>query len=386
MDINPFIKFSLIIYIFRTLKKLLFLLLLAFATKSQVLKDPVAKAWIIDGLNKTYNFQFAEAEEIYAKIKAKYPNNPAYNTLMHMMLYTQYAPVADSPKAKAQYIFHLNKALELSEKQIEKNENDTEGIFFMLSSLGSLAAWQADNDEMMKAVNTARKAFPYMKKGMKLTEVQADFLYTTGLYNYYIEQYPEDHPIVKPFMIFFSDGNKKLGLSQLELCSKKAVFTNIEAAYYANYIYLKHENRPDKALNILNNLVEKYPNNLLFKAKQAECMIAIARVEPAKVIINELLATSGRIYPVMAQILKGIIEEKFNKNDKEATISYKKGLKTPADVRYTQDYHAMAYLGLGRISLREGNKTLAKAYLKKAIELSEYTSTTSEAKRLLKTL
>ena len=368
------------------MKQIFLFLIISFFSHGQVLKDPIAKAWIVEGLNKTYNFQFAEAEEIYAKIKAKYPNSPTYNTLMHMMLYTQYAPVADYPKAKAQYLYHLNKAVELSEKLAEKNENDTEGIFYMLSSLGSLAAWQADNDEMMKAVNIARKAFPYMKKGMKQLDAQADFLFTTGLYNYYIEQYPEDHPLVKPFMIFFTDGNKKLGLSQLELCSKKAVFTPVESAYYAAYIYLKHENRPDKAFIFMNGLSEKYPNNLLFKTRLAECYIGLNKMDKADEIATSLLNSSGRIYPVAGNIFKGILHEKFEKNDKEATLFYRKGLKTPSDVRYTQDYHAMAYLGLGRIALREGKKTLAKEYLKKALEQSEYTTTKAEAKKLLKLL
>ena len=256
----------------------------------------------------------------------------------------------------------------------------------MLSSLGSLAAWQADNDEMMKAVNTARKAFPFMKKGMKLTEVQPDFLFTTGLYNYYIEQYPEDHAIVKPFMIFFSDGNKKTGLAQMELCSKKALFTPSEAAFYSSYIYLKHENRPEKALSFMNSLLEKFPNNLLFKSKQAECLVGMGRYEQAQNVVNELRKTSGRVYPVAGDVLQGIIEEKLNKKDREASLHYKKALKTPTDVRYTQDYHAMAYLGLGRIALRENNKVNAKAYFKKADEMSEYTSTSAEAKKYLKDL
>ncbi len=352
----------------------------------QILKDPIAKNWIVEGLDKTYNFEFIEAEEIYNKIKAKYPNNPAYSTLMHMMLYTQYAPIKDFPKAKSQYLFYLNKSVELSEKLIEVNENDPEAIFFMLSSLGSLAAWQADNNEMLKAVNTARKAFPYMKKGMKLTEVQSDFLYTTGLYNYYIVQYPEDHPIVKPFMIFFSDGNKKLGLHQLDLSSKKSLFTNTESAYYSAYIYLKHEARADKAMVFINNLVLKYPNNLLFKIRQAECLIDLNKIELAQPIVNELITKTGSIYPVTGNIFQGIIEEKFKKNDKEAAILYKKALKIKPDLRYTQDYHAMANLGLGRIALRENNKKMAKEYLKKVLEMSEYKMTTIEAERLLKGL
>jgi tetratricopeptide (TPR) repeat protein len=364
----------------------LLLLIFSFQTFSQILKDPIAKNWIMDGLDKNYNFEFNLAEESFAKLQAKYPQSPAYSTLMQMMLYNQFAPIKDNPKAKSLFLFHLQKAVELSEKLIKKNENDPEAIFFMLSSLANLAAWQADNDEMMKAVNTARRAFPFMKKGMKQTEILPDFLFTTGLYNYYIEQYPDDHPLVKPFMIFFSDGNKKLGQQQLDLCSKKAVFTAVEANYYSVYINLKHETRPEKALVTIEQLLAKYPNNLLYKTRKAETFIALNRFEMALPIITELIKANGKVYPVAGNIFAGILEEKWKKNDKEAEILYRKALKVPVDIRYTQDYHAMAWLGLGRIALRASKKDLAKTNFKMAMKLSEYQSTTKEADKYLDSL
>ena len=341
---------------------------------------------IVEGLDKTYNFEFEAAEEIYNKIHLKYPSNPAYATLMNMMIYVQHAPIKDNPKAKARYLFFLNKSVELSEKMIAKDENDPEAVFFMLSSLGNLAAWQADNDEMLKAVNTARRAFAYMKKGMKMTEIQTDFLFTTGLYNYYIEQYPEDHSFVKPFMVFFSDGNKKLGLQQLELCSKKALFTAVEASYYSVYINLEHESKPEKAFAIMNQLCSKYPNNLLYKTKLAESLIALNKLEAAQPLVAELMKTNGRFYPVAGNVFQGIIEEKLKKNDKEAQMFYKKALKTPPDLRFTQNYHAMAWLGLGRIALRENKKSVAKDNFKMTLKLSEYKSVNNEAQKYLKGL
>jgi tetratricopeptide (TPR) repeat protein len=362
------------------------LFFITYYSPAQLLKDPTAKTWVIDGLNKAYNFQFTEAEEQYIKIKSKYPASPAYHVLMQMMLYSQFAPIKDNLKAKNQYIYHLNKSLELAENMIDKNENDTEAIFYMLSSLGSLAAWQSDNDEMMKAVNTARKAFPYMKKGMKLIDIQSDFLYTTGLYNFYIEQYPEDHPLVKPFMIFFSDGNKKLGLQQLDNCSNKAIFTYAEASYYSAYIYIKHESKYEKALQFINQLTEKYPNNLLFKSRKAECLLFLNKTDLAQPLVEELVKSNGKVYPLIGHTLQGVLDEKHNKSDKAAQIEYRKALKIPLDVRFTKDYHAMAYLGLGRIAIREKQNSQAKAFLKKAIDLSEYKSITAEAKILLKKL
>jgi tetratricopeptide (TPR) repeat protein len=368
------------------LRFLLLFVFISYHLSGQILKDQTAKNLIIEGLDKAYNFEFAAADEIYSKINARFPANPAFATLMQMKLYTQFAPIKDNPKAKAQYLFYLNKSIELSEKMIQKNDKDPEGIFFMLSSLGNLAAWQADNDEMMKAVNTARKAFSFMKKGMKLTEVQADFLFTTGLYNYYIEQYPQDHPLVKPFMIFFSDGNKKIGLQQLELCAKKAVFTAVEANYYNCYINLKHETKPDKALGLISQISAKYPNNLIFKTKHAEALIALGKYEQAQPIVTDLIKAGGHLYGVAGNILQGLLEEKWKRNDIEALNYYKKGLKIPFDIRYTQDFHAMAWVGLGRLALRENKKNIAKDHFKTALKISQYQSTTREAEKYLKDL
>ncbi len=362
------------------------LMFLAMPAKAQILADQQIKAVITEGLDYCYNFEFEKAKASYAKVQQKYPNSPAYATLMHMLLFTQYAPVKDYPKAKALYLQYLHKSVELSEKLIAKNENDPEAIFFMLSSLGSLAAWQGDNDEMMKAVNTARKAYPYMKKGLKLTDKQADFMFTSGLYNYYVEQYPEDHPIIKPFMIFFSDGNKKLGIQQLEACNQKAIFTFNEAGYYYAYINIKHENRPDKALAMLEKLHQKYPNNLLYLSRIAECLVATGRYTEAKKLTERLAKENGNVYPMAALVCEGIIHEKHDKNDIQAQAHYQKALKYPIDVRYTQDYHAMAYLGLGRIAIRAKKNKEAQTYLNKAISMSEYQSTTAEAKRLLKSM
>jgi tetratricopeptide (TPR) repeat protein len=354
---------------------------------AQILADASAKALISEGLAYSYNFEFEKAKTIYAKIEQKYPQNPAYHTLMHMMLYQQYAPVAQNTKVKAQYLFHLNKAVELSEKFIKKNENDPEAMFFMLSALGSLTAWQADTGETMKGVNTARKVYPYMKKGLKLTEKQPEFLFTSGLYNYYIEQYPEDHPIVKPFMVFFSGGNKVLGMQQLEACYHKALFSYAESGYYYAYLQLKHENRPERALKMLSPLLSRFPNNLIFQVRYIECLLALGKYNEAQPLLEKLRQFSiGNFYPVAVAVFDGILKEKHEKNDAFAEQVYHRAIKFAPDPRYTQDYQAIAHLGLGRIALRQKKPDIAKKHLNIAENLAEYTATKAEAKRLLKAL
>jgi tetratricopeptide (TPR) repeat protein len=364
---------------------ILFLALGLVRVHGQILQDISIKSSISKGLAATYNFDFAEAREHYQKVQAKYPQSPAYATLMHMMLYAQYAPVKDYPKAKAEYLKYLNMAIGLSETYISKNENDPEAIFFVLSNLGSLAAWQADMGDMMKAVNTARKAFPYMKKGLKLNEKFPDFYYTSGLYNYYIEQYPIDNPIVKPFMVFFTDGDRKLGLKQLELCTQKALFTGVEASYYQAYIYIKHENKFTLALQNINELLAKYPNNLMLKTRKAECLTFLGQYQAAEPFLEQIQKHSGNVYQVAYHIFKGIISER-QQDLAAAKQHYQKAIKYPEDPRYTKDYLGLAHLGLCRIAIHEKKTAEAKAHLKRAEDQIEYLSSKTEAKRLDKIL
>lgn len=338
---------------------------------AQILQDVEYKNKIVQALHKMYNFEFAETDKYINQIKEKYPNSPCAYTISYMKLYLQYAPLSQHPQIQKVYLANVNKALELAEKTLNTNPNDVECTFFAMSALGNLTAWQADSDQMMKAVNTARLAFPLVKKGMKMIEVQNDFLFTTGLYNYYIEQYPEDHPIVKPFMVFFGDGNKKLGLSQLDKSYRQSLFTGVESAYYCIYIYLKHENRPDKALTYVLNLLEKYPKNIMLLSRKAEAQLALGQTNEIAEIVAKLNQTGGGIYPIMADYFEGKAAMLKN-NDATAEKKFLEVIKSKMEIKYTKQYVSMAYIDLATLAVEAKKYDLAKQYLKKVDELAEY--------------
>ncbi len=352
------------------------------STNAQILNDPTTQQLVLQCVEKSYNYEFQEANELLKKIKAKYPNHPVTTLLPATMLYWQYLPLKDSPQANAQYVKLMEQCIEQANVLIKKGL-DVEGPFFMLAAHSFLAMNDADQGSMVKAVGQAKQAYTYMKKGFKLMEKNPEFYFSTGLFNYYIEQYPEDHSIVRPFMIFFQDGDKKVGLQQLEIGAKKAIFTKTEAAYYLVYIHLKHENNLAKALQFSTLLNQKYPNNPLYTTRHAEALVLSGHYEVAEPFAQQLAKKAGKVFPVAGQIFMGIIQEKAHKNDKLAAELYQKALKMPFDERFTKDYHAFAYCGLARIADRAGDKSQAKSYYKKALSLAEYTLTKSEANRYL---
>jgi hypothetical protein len=145
-------------------------LLITHYSKAQILNDAATRQQISQGLDNMYSYDFKESAEIFQKIKAKYPQHPVFYTLMAIQTELMYFPLKDYPAHQKTYLAYLNKSRELSEAMLDKNEDDVEATFFALATLGYLAAYDADNQEFMKAVGVAKKAYSHLKKGLALTD------------------------------------------------------------------------------------------------------------------------------------------------------------------------------------------------------------------------
>jgi tetratricopeptide (TPR) repeat protein len=377
--------------VFTSIKFILFLLFFAYcsllkpqSSQAQILNDAATRQQISQGLDNMYSYDFKESAEIFQKIKAKYPQHPVFYTLMAIQTELMYFPLKDYPTQQKTYLAYLNKSRELSEAMLDKNEEDVEATFFELATLGYLAAYDADNQEFMKAVGVAKKAYSYLKKGLALTDKQPEFLYSSGIYNYYRVEYPETHPIIKSVIWMFADGNKKLGLQQLDLATRKTIFVKNEATFYAGYVFTKYESNFAKALTYNNILIEKHPNNLLYQMQRTEFLHNVGRYDDADDYADKILKQKGIMFQCAGTIFKGLIAEKSKKDDKTAEALLLKAVKMPFDERFTKDYHALAYMGLARIAKREGETDKMKEYAKKASKMAEYKSTLAEAKAILK--
>ncbi|WP_337044152.1 tetratricopeptide repeat protein [Emticicia sp. 17c] len=355
--------------------------LFSFSVDAQLLNDNDTKQIIIKGLDKLYNYEFKEADAFFQKVKAKYAQHPVTPLLNALQIQWQNLPLEKNQKAVEQYMTMLEKCQKLAEPMLSDPNKKAEATFFLLASHGYITLAYNYRKEQLKAANEARKAYSYLKDGFTMMERNPEFYFTSGLYNYYRIQYPETHPIVKPVVIFFENGNKKLGLSQLELAAQRSVFSRIEAAYYFMNVNIKYELNFAKAFTYASLLHEKYPNNPIYLMRYTEVLVMQGKYDEALHKIPELKKHTSSVYQIAAGLFEAIVTEKSKKNDKIATDLYTNVLKNEPDERYTKDYYAMAYLGLGRIADRAGNKKRADDLYKKALEYAENKGVIAEAKK-----
>jgi tetratricopeptide (TPR) repeat protein len=361
---------------------LLILLFLSSSLKAQILQDPTAKAQITAGLTNLYQYDFKESTAIFNSLKVKYPRHPAPYLLLAMQWEQQYFPLKDHPAQSRNYLAHLEKAYELAQELYDKDENDLEASFFCTASLGFLAAYEADEQNFMKVVSYAKKAYGFLKIGLKNTDKQPEFLYSTGMYNYYSVAYPELHPVLKPFMFLFQDGNKRMGLVQLEAGTRKTTFVKNECLFYMGYVQNKYEGNPLRALGYNQILSDNFPNNHWYLLQRAELLTLTGKFEEAEPFIEKMEALKTPYYTGAAYSLRGMREEVERKDLNKAESWYLKAIAFPFEERLTKDIRGLAYLGLARIAHREKKAHLFRKYLRISEDFIEYKNSLIEHKRL----
>lgn len=336
------------------------------------------------GLDKVYNFEFAEAEEVLRPVLIKYKDHPVSYLLKATILQWQNDPIGASSKQK-EYITILEKCISLSENLLRTNKFNSEATFYLLTCHGYIAKLHHFNNDYIKAGLEAKKAYSYLKDGFAMVGTNPDFLLTNGLYLFYREQYPETHPSIRPIIYFFKSGNKKEGLMSLQKATEKALFSQLEAKKYLGGILLKYENNNSEALRIFSSLNHDYPRNPDFQIKFCEALIANKKWAEARIAIEKLKKFSGADAGMAYLVFKGISE--FEINDKMSSSSNLfKSLQIKGHGNYTDDLKSMCYLYLGKISIDNKDLAMAKEYLEDCLAIAEYSRIKREANLLLQQL
>lgn len=368
------------IYCFRFLSASLLFFIIPFTAKAQLLNDQASIKMIQSSLDYIYNYEFDEAEKIIAQVESKYPGHPVNYILDSFVLYWKYLPIKDNAVKSREYILKLNQCLAAINKKFGKDSKNPEAVFYTMVARGYMAMLYNYRGELMNAAGEGKKAYNALTEGLNLINKNPEFYFTAGMYNYYVEVYPEEHPIIKPVMLFFKKGDKALGLRQIDQGTKSGTITRAESCYYLARIYLKHEARPDKAVIYAQKLVDMYPENVIYRMTHVESLILSGKYDQAVSGVNLLKKNTSGFYPLAWHTFQGLLQERDEKNDTAAQREYLLALRTPYDDQYTKEYHAMSYAGLARIASRAGNKAKAKDYYKKCLEKAEYSATIAEAK------
>jgi tetratricopeptide (TPR) repeat protein len=262
-----------------------------------------------DGFTALYNTDYKSARELFLKMTKLAPDHPAGYLYLanNMWVETLYAsrrlttsvytgssfyadPIVDDkvdPKRDAEFADLIRQSVAASKAMLAKNPGNAEAIYYYASALGVRAAYATSVKRSFKrAIGDAKDSVQLHHQVLKIDPNYIDSYLSIGLFDYIVGNLPFGWRMLA--RITGMKGSKTRGVELLERVTKEGKYTADDARVVLIAIY-GNEGKPDKALETIAYLSEKYPRNNLFKIERGSMLYNMGRKEEGAKIFAGLL-------------------------------------------------------------------------------------------------
>lgn len=289
------------------------------------------------GADHIYNVQFDSAEVAFNEVIKRYPEHPAGYFLQAMVDWWRLSLYRYTDKLNSDFLKKIDKVVDVSDKLLSQNIYDITGLFFKGGALGYRARFYSNEKQWFSAATDGKEAYDILMKAHEKAPGNHDIMLGTGLFNYFAVAIPEDYPILKPVVMFFPPGNKKLGLLQLRASMLHSRYSSVEAEVALLQVYYSFEKDFDLAFYYANDLYTRYPKNPYFHRYVGRTYVKLGK------------------WDMIEETWRDIVKKCLSRQLGYDNLTAREGLY---------------YVGLSL--QRKGDNDMAIKYLKKCIDVSEY--------------
>jgi len=357
--------------------------------RSQVFEDEYFRSKAAEAMDLMYQQRHEEAEDRLELLQSSYAEHPATYFLMATNRWWQ-SYISTTPYYHAYIDEQLDKALELN-KALKKNESlGIEYTFFEYMCRAFHTRLHTLRREWVRAANEGRKALPLVKECLEYAKKSPEFYFSAGIYHYYAEAYPQEHPYLKPLMKLFPDGSAKVGLREMEKSAAIPNFTQVESIYYLTDVYIFWKKDYQKAIDNIYSLHARYPSNTWFFAEYARALVfggrydkVLPHLEKVIGLFEGLPASAGRHVastesPLTSKLMIRLYHYQgkallLGEKDLGGAIkAFKKSLRQAELCKIpAYEYIPADYLYLGHCYDRLGLRGMAENYYQKVLEADD---------------
>ncbi|MBF9252057.1 tol-pal system protein YbgF [Pontibacter sp. 172403-2] len=345
-------------------------------------------------VDNMYNFKYAIAEKQFKSLRRRYPDHPLPYFLMGLSQWWKILPTNIETRQYDDLFFaYMDTTIQKAEALYDADEQNVEAAFFLAAAYGFEARLNSERSNWRKATVASKRALEFMEKAKAGNGLSPEFLFGEALFNYYSVWIHENYPMLRPVLIFFPDGDKRLGLKQLRYVANSGFYTGNEAKVFLMKIYANEESNQEDALKVAQSLATKYPDNAYFERFYARLLFVQGHFTMAERVSLDILSKLEQHMPgyepvsgrYASYILAYINQNKYRDLDKAK--QYYQNAIMYAEMTGERDsgYFINSYLNLARIAKQQKDLPLAKRYYTVVLEASEKKSDSyKEAKDFLK--
>ncbi len=211
-----------------------------------------------------YRYKFQSADSAIKKLNESHPNDYLVKLLEVNYYWWKIISGDESEENTGKYYLNLERCFMLLEPVNKKYiSNDT--LYALITTYAYKARIHSMHSRYFLALAELNSCIGLIKQSFGREKFEW-FELTSGLYYYYMEAVKKNYPFLIPYLILFPKGDKEKGLSYLEEAkSSNNSILSSEASYFLMKIYLEEERNFQLSRIYSVHLIQKYPQNLLFR-------------------------------------------------------------------------------------------------------------------------
>jgi tetratricopeptide (TPR) repeat protein len=342
------------------MKKIKLIAILLFIFLSSGYSQQLTDKQIQVGLDKIYNFNWDDGFKVFNSIIKKHPDDPRgyhYKSIIFLWYYLGNLNETNLDS----FIYFSDKSLELANQKISQ-KNTAELKYLIGSIYYNKSIAEARSGNYLQALWTSNQMKSNLEEAVKLKPDLYDAFLGLGLYNFALSQIPSTLEWAANLVGITAD--KELGLQYVNQTVKKGKLSKIDAQYYLSQLYSRVIVDHPAAKELLNNLVKRYPKNLLFNFSLAWVEYELRDLDRAEKYLRFVISANDSLYPFVVSNSNYLLGNVFfarNQFD-SAKVYYQNYLK----LSINDDYKGFSNYQIGLCDEITGNRKEAVKYFEKS--------------------
>ncbi len=347
---------------------------------------------LLKGIDKIYHVKFDSADIIFDNYIKKNSDDPSGYFFKVLVQWWKINLDKYDESFDDELFKRVDKAAEIADNKLDKNENDNYAMFFKGGSIGYRGLVRSVRESWLKAAEDGKESLNLLQKAYELNDKNKDAVFGVGIYNYFAEYVPENYPVLKPLMIIFPKGDKLKGLKQIQETTLSSQYARTEANFILTYLNQRYENNFTEAEKFCNILKAEYPENPVFERMFAANLVGMNKWNDAlnewKIIaqrcdsnqagFNERLKREANYYVALC------LSKNNRLSEGDVNLQIAKDLNAKLDKDEDTPFGVYTFMMLGMLKDQKGDHSSAVIFYDKVIVMKEFGNSRLDAERFKK--
>lgn len=256
------------------------MLLAALPAAAQPVKSTAEyKQRLEKGIEAFYCSHWQEAGTIFRQLQERHPADARAYFFESMIPFWQYYFGGKKKSAATSFLKRSQKALAISHQQLEANPHDTTMVLMLSGLYGYRSLVAAAEEEYRTAIQSGMEGFSYTRQLLALNASDPKALIGKGIFYYMMGSVPSQLKWLTNMAGL--SGDMAQGFRALERAARSGSYVSNDAKMILAYLY-EREHKIDKAIHHLQDLVQRYPQNIIFQYNLAQLYDQKGRIGLAK--------------------------------------------------------------------------------------------------------